>query len=673
MESSPSAPPLISTAAPRRTDRIAAIVIVALSLLGLAVMVPFADVQWPPGPAFIQMDDTGLSLIALITAILLIGQFLQVGKRSMLVLACGYLFTSWIIGGHLLSNAVALAAMHAWIANDETAAWIFAFWRGVFPIFVMLYALASGSARDRPMTRTRLAPMIGLCIAAAFVAAALCVLFAIAMAPHQRPALWDGREFDRIAAGVTWTISAIALATLYIRTRARSILDMWLCVVLFAWLLDISIAGLISPQIYTLGWYAGRIYGLVAASIVLSALLLETGTLYARMITLLGEMRAQAAELSRSEAALRQAQKMEAIGQLTGGVAHDFNNLLTVIIGSLDMLRQEQGGGPRASRLTDYAMEAAVKGEKLTKQLLAFSRQQMVNPEVRDPNRLIREFDGLVRRAIGAAIQIDLDLDDAAGRVRVDPAQFESAILNLAVNARDAMGGTGRITIQTRAASDAGRPGDYVMIAVSDTGCGMDAETVSRVLEPFFTTKPTGQGSGLGLSQVYGFTNSSGGSVKIESAPGEGTTVRLYLPRTDEEPATPHAEPPAAPPQGAGGETVLVVEDDPGVLDIVVETMADLGYGVLTACNSHEAMAFIGGGTRIDLLFSDIVMPDSLNGIELAIEARRIRPGLPILLTSGYADRALTDGTPLPADVEIIAKPYRLDELARKLREVLAS
>jgi signal transduction histidine kinase len=514
--------------------------------------------------------------------------------------------------------------------------------------------------------------MIGLCIAVAFVSAGLCVLFAIAMAPHEPQAPWDSRDFDRIASGANWTISAAALATLYIRTRARSILDMWLCVVLFAWLLDISIAGLISPEIYTFGWYAGRIYGLVAAGIVLSALLLETGTLYARMIVLLGEMQAQAAELSRSEAALRQAQKMEAIGQLTGGVAHDFNNLLTVIIGSLDMLHKEQGGGARALRLTDYAMQAAVKGEKLTKQLLAFSRRQMVNPEVRDPNRLIREFDGLVRRAIGAAIQIELDLVDGIGHVRVDPAQFESAILNLAVNARDAMGGTGRITIQTRAVSDAERPGDYVMVAVSDTGCGMDAETVSRVFEPFFTTKPAGQGSGLGLSQVYGFANSSGGSVKIESAPGNGTTVRLYLPRTDEEPAIPHAEPAAATPQGTGGETVLVVEDDPGVLDIVVETLTDLGYGVLTAGNSHEALELITGGTRIDLMFSDIVMPDSLNGIELAIEARRIRPGLPILLTSGFADRALTARAPLPANVEIIAKPYRLDELARKLREVLA-
>jgi signal transduction histidine kinase len=650
-----------------------AIVIVVSSLLGLALMTPYTHVQWPPGPAFIQMDDTGLSLIALITAILLIGQFLQVGKPSVLVLACGYLFTSWIIGGHLLSNAEVLRAMHKRIANGETAAWIFTFWHGVFPIFVMLYALVSSSAGDRPVARTQLLPMIGICVAVAFVSTGLCILFVVAVAPHQPPAPGDYRDFERIAAGVTWAISALALATLYVRTRARSILDMWLCVVLFAWLLDISTAGLISAETYSFGWYAGRIYGLVAASIVLSALLLETGTLYARLITLLGEMQAQSAELSRSEAALRQAQKMEAIGQLTGGVAHDFNNLLTVIIGSLDMLRQEQGGGPRALRLTDYAMEAAVKGEKLTKQLLAFSRQQMVNPEVRDPNRLIREFDGLMRRAIGAAIQIELDLDDGIGRIRVDPAQFESAILNLAVNARDAMNGAGRIAIRTRAVFDAERPGDTIMVAVSDTGIGMDADTVSRVFEPFFTTKPAGQGSGLGLSQVYGFANSSGGSVKIESAPGEGTTVRLYLPKTDDEPAIPQTEPAAERPQGTGGETVLVVEDEPGVLEIVVETLTELGYGILTAGNSYEALDLIRGNTRFDLLFSDIVMPESLNGVELAIEARRIRPGLPILLTSGYTDRALTDQTPLPADVDIIAKPYRLDELARKLREVLGT
>jgi signal transduction histidine kinase/CheY-like chemotaxis protein len=536
----------------------------------------------------------------------------------------------------------------------------------------MLYALASSSARDRPVERTRLLPMIGLCILVALGSVGLCTLFALAMAPHQAAALGDDKDFERITAGVTWAVSAAALATLYLRTRARSILDLWLCVVMFAWLLDISIGGLISPEIYSFGWYAGRIYGLVAASIVLSALLLETGALYARLIKLLDEMRAQSAELSRSEAALRQAQKMEAIGQLTGGVAHDFNNLLTVIIGSLDMLRREKGDDPRTQRLTDYAMEAAVKGEQLTKQLLGFSRRQMVNPEIRYPNQLILEFDGLMRRAIGAAIQIELDLDDRIGRVRVDPAQFESAILNLAVNARDAMDGAGTITIRTQGVRDPEKPGKAVMVAVSDTGAGMDAETISRVFEPFFTTKATGKGSGLGLSQVYGFANSSGGSVRIESEPGGGTTVRLYLPKTDEEPTPAHSVEPAAEiPHVAQGEIVLVVEDDPGVLDIAVQTVGDLGYGVLTSVNGQEALTVIQSDARIDLLFSDIVMAGGLNGIELSIAARDVRPALPILLTSGYTGQALIEQTPLPAGVEIIAKPYRRDKLARKLREVL--
>jgi len=672
VEPSLTAPSLISTAPPRRADRIVAIVIVAASVLGLALMAPYAHVPWPPGPAFIQMDDTGLALIALITAVLLIGQFMQVGKQSVLILACGYLFTSWIIGAHLLSNAEVLRSMHARIANSETAAWIFILWHSIFPIFVLLYALASSSARDRPMARARLLPTIGLAVAVALVSVGLCVLFALAMAPHRPAVLGDDRDFERITAGVTWTVSAVALLTLGLRTRARRILDLWLCVVLFAWLLDISVAGLISPEIYSFGWYAGRIYGLVAAGVVLSALLLETGALYARLIKLLDEMRTQSAELSRSEAALRQAQKMEAIGQLTGGVAHDFNNLLTVIIGSLDMLRQEKGDDPRTARLADYAMEAAVKGEKLTKQLLGFSRRQMINPEVRDPNQLIREFDGLMRRAIGAAIQIDLDLDDRIGRVRVDPAQFESAILNLAVNARDAMDGAGTITIRTRGVSDPDRHGEYVTVAVCDTGTGMDAETLSRVFEPFFTTKPTGKGSGLGLSQVYGFANSSEGWVKIESVPDNGTTVCLYLPKTDEKPSRRHSAGPAAGiPRSPDGEIVLVVEDDPGVLEIALQTVGDLGYGVLSAVNGREALKLIQSDTRIDLLFSDIVMPGGLNGIELSIETRRIRPDLPILLTSGYAAQNLTNRTPLPDDVEIIVKPYRRDALARKLREVL--
>jgi signal transduction histidine kinase/CheY-like chemotaxis protein len=668
-----SPPPLLSTAPARRADRYAALLIIAISLLGLILVLPYADQPSPRLVAFIPAVDTGLALIYLITATLLIGQFIQLRTPSALMLSGGYLFACFIVIAHLLSDAQSLRSLHPGAANAFTTVWLFVLWHSLFPVFVMLYALLSRSRYDAPVRPSRLLPMVALSVAGALALTALSVVIAIWGYP-----LRVGGAFALATSSVTLLASAAALAVLFVRTRARRILDLWLCVVLIAWMLDITVGGLIGGSQFSFGWYAGRIYGILAAGLILSALLFETGSLYARLNRALADMHVQSAALRDSEAALRQAQKMEAIGQITGGVAHDFNNLLTVIIGSLDMLKARESD-PRSARLTDYAMQAAIKGEQLTKQLLAFSRRQMLNPEIRDPNRLIRDFDGLMRRALGETIRIVLDLAPDIGAIEVDPAQFESAILNLAVNARDAMDGAGIITIETRvvaqtdAAGGAGQSaGPYVVIAVSDTGAGMDAETVSRVFEPFFTTKAPGKGSGLGLSQVYGFVNSSHGFVKIDSTPGNGTTVRLYLPRVGGY-AAEIAEPPAgeAPRQSTMGEMVLVVEDDPGVLEMAVESLVELGYGVETAISGPDALERIRAGGRIDLLFSDIVMPDGMNGVELTLKAREIRPGLKILLTSGYAAGALADAETLPSDVEIIGKPYRLEDLAQKLRKVI--
>jgi signal transduction histidine kinase len=668
-----SPPPLLSTAPARRADQYAALLIIAISLLGLILVLPYADRPSSRLVAFIPAGDTGLALTYLITATLLIGQFIQLRTPSALMLSGGYLFACFIVIAHLLSDTQSLRALHPRFANEFTTAWLFVLWHSLFPIFLMLYALLSRSHYDAPVRQSRLLPMVALSVAVALALTALSVAVAIRGYP-----LRAGGAAAVVTSSLTLLASAAALVVLFVRTRARRILDLWLCVVLIAWMLDITVGGVIGGSQYSFGWYAGRIYGVLAAGLILSALLLETGSLYARLNRALADMHVQSAALRDSEAALRQAQKMEAIGQITGGVAHDFNNLLTVIIGSLDMLKARESD-PRSARLTDYAMQAAIKGEQLTKQLLAFSRRQMLNPEIRDPNRLIRDFDGLMRRALGETIRIVLDLAPDIGAIEVDPAQFESAILNLAVNARDAMDGAGVITIQTRLVSPAdvaGTPkasvGPYVMIALSDTGTGMDAETVSRVFEPFFTTKAPGKGSGLGLSQVYGFVNSSHGFIEIDSTPGSGTTVRLYLPRVSGH-AAELPEPAAGeePHQSAAGETVLVVEDDPGVLEMAVESLVELGYAVEAATNGPDALERMRGGGKIDLLFSDIVMPDGMNGVELALKAREIRPGLKILLTSGYAAGALADAETLPPDVEIIAKPYRLEDLAQKLRQVI--
>lgn len=356
--------------------------------------------------------------------------------------------------------------------------------------------------------------------------------------------------------------------------------------------------------------------------------------------------------------------------------------LLTVIVGSLDMLRPLLGGDARAMRLAGYATDAAAKGEQLTKQLLSFSRRQMLNPGIRDPNRLIRDFEPLIGRALGEANEIVLDLDPAVGLVRVDPAQFEAAILNLAVNARDAMDGRGTITIATRqvtlgareaAENPEAEPGAYIAVSVSDTGMGMDAATIARVFEPFFTTKPVGKGSGLGLSLVYGFVKSSDGFVTIDSKPGEGATIRLFLPRVEGAEASPAAGPAAAPEpeHSMAGELILVVEDDPNVLEIVVETLEEFGYATVTATDASEALARLKEDSRIALMFSDIVMPGGMNGAQLAAAAREMRPELKILLTTGYAAGALGPDHATPDDIGILAKPYMPENLAQRVRQLL--
>ena len=393
-----------------------------------------------------------------------------------------------------------------------------------------------------------------------------------------------------------------------------------------------------------------------------------------------------------TEDALHQAQKMEAIGQLTGGVAHDFNNLLTVIVGGLDMMIRKPERTDRVVRLAEAAMTAARRGEQLTQQLLAFSRRQMLRPETLDPRRLLREFEALAKRAVGEAVDLVFDLAPATHPVRVDPAQLESAVLNLVVNARDALQqakpqagqpgsrAAGRITVTCRnvdltpdvAAERNLAPGAYVEVAVADTGSGLDARTLARAFEPFFTTKEIGKGSGLGLSQVYGFMRSAGGDVAIESELDVGTTVRLLLPRSpdafaEQKPVVPDNLPlrPAA-----NDETVLLVEDDEQVLDMAIESLQELRYKVVVSRNAAEALQHLNGDRPIDVLFSDVVMPGGMNGAELAIEAQRLRPGLKVLLTSGYVGEAGA-GQVVGEGLPVLTKPYRRDELAHKLRTVL--
>ena len=388
----------------------------------------------------------------------------------------------------------------------------------------------------------------------------------------------------------------------------------------------------------------------------------------------------EVAEREHAEEALRQAQKMEAVGQLTGGIAHDFNNMLAVVIGSLDLLNRRVGvTDPRAKRFIDAAQDGAQRAATLTQRLLAFSRQQPLNPEVLDANKLVPNMSDLLSHSIGTDIRLETVLGAGLWRTHADRNQLESAILNLAVNARDAMPEGGRLTIETQnvhfddryVAANFGAPaGQYVMIAVSDTGSGMPPDVIAKAFDPFFTTKAVGKGTGLGLSQVYGFVRQSGGHVKIYSEDGHGTTVKIYLPRFMGKDTEPEPDVAGALPLGERQEVVLVVEDEPAVRQFSVDALTELGYRVLEADGAVAALRLLDAHPEIALLFTDIVMPD-INGRKLADEARTRRTGLKVLFTTGYTRNAIVHNGVLDPGVELISKPYSIEELAAKVRAVI--
>lgn len=383
-------------------------------------------------------------------------------------------------------------------------------------------------------------------------------------------------------------------------------------------------------------------------------------------------------EARETERQLRQAQKLESIGQLTGGVAHDFNNILTVIVGTISVLEDRAEGDPELQRSLQAIDRAAMRGAELTRNLLAVARQQPLKPRKTDIGALVKDAATLLRATLGADIDIALSLADGTTPTVIDPSQLTAAILNLAVNARDAMPDGGKLTIESRnvflddeyAQANAGAAaGSYVLVAVSDTGSGIAPDVLERVLEPFFTTKPEGKGTGLGLSMVYGFVKQSNGHLKIYSELGHGTTVKMYLPVVGEA----EDEPAEAPLSTARqhDETILVVEDDEEVRGMVLLQLEALGYRTIVAKTGREALAIVEGGAAFDLLFTDIVMPGGMNGRELADRVLALRPGTPVLFTSGYTENALVHHGRLVPGMQLLNKPYRKDDLVRKLGDLL--
>jgi PAS domain S-box-containing protein len=386
----------------------------------------------------------------------------------------------------------------------------------------------------------------------------------------------------------------------------------------------------------------------------------------------------QRTQLEDARQALQHSQRLEAVGKLTGGVAHDFNNILQVIGGSLQLMSGTVAGIPAAQRHLNMALSAVDRGGKLAAQLLAFARRQPLQPVVLNAGRVVRGMEDLVQRAVGESVEVEMAVSASLWNTLVDPHQLENVVLNLAINARDAMPNGGKLTIELSntmlddtyvSAAHEVPSGQYVLLAISDTGSGMTPEVLARAVEPFFTTKGEGQGTGLGLSMAFGFVKQSGGHFRIYSEVGHGTTIKAYFPRSLE------AE--QALPEQVGGEvrggteTILVVEDDPSVQATVVGILSELGYQVLRADNAEMALAVLRAGVRCDLLFTDVVMPGKIKSTELARQAKALLPNLKVLYTSGYTQNAIIHGGRLDPGVELLSKPYRREKLAAKVRQML--
>jgi signal transduction histidine kinase/ActR/RegA family two-component response regulator len=391
-------------------------------------------------------------------------------------------------------------------------------------------------------------------------------------------------------------------------------------------------------------------------------------------------LRDEAASRAAAEAQIRQMQKMEAVGQLTGGVAHDFNNMLAIVVGSLDIAKRYlHTDRAKAEHFIANAMEGAQRGAQLTSRLLAFARQQPLDSRALDANALVSEMSELLRRTLGAAIRLDAVLADNLWKTFVDASQLESAVINLCVNSRDAMPEGGRLTLETAnahldardaAANMDVRPGEYVCLAVTDTGSGMSPDVVARAFDPFYTTKTTGKGTGLGLSQVYGFVKQSGGHVKLESELGRGTTVRIYLPRHLGTEQSVAAAPREARPAAGKQETILVVEDEERVRSMTVEALRTLGYRVVSAAGGEQALGMLDGGQPLHMLFTDMVMP-GMSGRALADRIKALQPHVKVLYTTGYTGDAVAENGDLDRKGAFLAKPFTVDQLAAKIRATL--
>jgi PAS domain S-box-containing protein len=784
--------PFPSTAPPTLAESRLAFAMVVGSCVLFLGLVPYAQVRLREIWTFIPIYQSALAINDLLTAALLYTQFSILRSRSLLVLACGYLFTTTMVVAHLLSFPGLFAPTGLLAAGPQTTAWLYMFWHGGFPIAVIAYAwLRHEEHKSATRSSVRRAILPGIAVVLALTVA----LILIATAGHDLlPAIMRGHSYTPamiVVVSSVWLLSMVALVAVW-RQPQRTTIDLWLMVVMSAWSFDIALSAVLNGGRFDLGFYAGRLYGLAASTFILIILLFRTGDLYARLWRLLdaeqterrresalrqrifdtsldlifvvdrqgclievspssdavlgyspGEMIGRSAadflypadlDATRNEMRmasrgspvrnfdcrylhksgrvgpmswkglwsevdqqhffvgrdmtdrlameqrLRQAQKMEAIGQLTGGIAHDFNNLLAVIIGMAELTAMAVANDPKVSGMVRQIDQAAERGAKLVKRMLAFARKQSLEPRTLDLNDVVTQSVAILERTLGEHISLRMALGENLWPAVADESQLADSIINLAVNARDAMPSGGHLVIETAnaqldqayaAQNPDVVPGDYVAINVTDSGSGISPEHLERVFEPFFTTKGAGGGTGLGLSMVYGFIKQSRGHVKIYSEVGHGTSVRLYFPRAQQDvPELTAAVPAEDTSVSKGSETILVVEDDAAVRNMAVSVLHGLNYQIEYASDGKGALEILQGPAKIDLLFTDMIMPNGMSGLDLIGAARKLRPGIRALLTSGYSEQFINSADKA-RDVRLLAKPYRREELAAAVRAAL--
>jgi signal transduction histidine kinase/ActR/RegA family two-component response regulator len=684
----------LSTLPASAAERRVALAIVLVSLALFLAAAPFAKVQLPRLDAFIPIYESALIINDLVTAVLLFGQFSILRSRALLVLACGYLFTALMVVAHMLSFPGLFAESGLLGSGPQTTAWIYMFWHGGFPLMVMAYALLPQPADSKSASMDSRASILVSSFAVLVAVGAIVGLTTTGQA--LLPPIMDGSHYTpamKFVVGTVCLMSPLALGLLW-RRKPHSMLDLWLMVVMFAWLCDVALSAVLNAGRFDLGFYAGRIFGFAATSFVLSVLLLETRALYARLAQSLEaerailqqanaeleqrvrersrQLEAEIAERERVQESLRETQKLEAIGRTAGGIAHDFNNLLTIIQGNAELLldRKLSPADRDAVQAIDRATD---RGVRLIRQILTFSRRQPLKIDVVDLRERCDEITGMLSQTVRGDIGLVIDFADDIGPIECDVTELEVALMNLCVNARDAMpeGGSVRVAGSNCTLDGDERlpnlAGEFVALSVTDTGAGIAPKDMPRVFEPFFTTKELGKGTGLGLSQVYGFAQQTGGSVIIDSKVGEGTTVTIYLPRAKSA-ATAAAATAHDPVRRAKG-TVLLVEDDENVAKVALKMLQMIGYRPEHARDGGTALALLLGGQKFDVVFSDILMPGGMSGLDLARRIRQHFPRMPILLSTGYARAA---GEVHREGFSIIAKPYRTDSLAAALARTIA-